>query len=154
MGYYMRFFDASKKRLSLKQLRTALRRIDREYELALTARQPRHGILTYAGVVYAEIDLSEPGDRVFEGEIAEMLEALPTVKGKAKSQASELVEESLRATRRTVVVCVRFGTKEVEETLSRIDPIWDFLFSSRTGLLHAQGEGYYDEDETLILPLK
>jgi hypothetical protein len=153
VGYYMRFFDTQKKRLSLKQIRTALRRIDREYELAFTAREPQHGILRYAGVVYAEIDLSEPGDRVFEGEIAEMLEALPVVKSKTKVRAKELVEETLRAARRTVVVCVRFGTKEVEETLSRIDPIWDFLFSNRTGMLHAQGEGFYDEDD-LILAVK
>lgn len=147
MGYYMRFFDATRKPLTLRNIRTALRRYDRQYELAIpTVTNPRHGILWYAGVVYAEVDLSEPGDGVFDDEIVEMLAEVAAIRGRKTDDAKNLVEESLREAKRTVVVCVRFGTKELEETLARIDPLWEWLFDARSGLLQADGEGFYNDD--------
>lgn len=151
MGYYMRFFDTEKKRLTLRSLRTALRHHDREYDLDINdPAHPQHGILTYSGVVYAEIDISEPGDGAFEEEIAEMRARVTSVRGKGKASEKQIVQEILGEAKRTVVVCVRFGTKELEETFSRIDPLWDILFSERVGLLHAEGEGFYDEDGLLL----
>ena len=152
MGYYMRFFDTGKKRLALCNIRAALRRVDRQYTLEVPdTANPQSGTLRYAGVVHAEIDISKLGDRLFESEIAEMLEAVDAVKG--KGAAKTIVREALGEARRIIVVCVRFGTKEVEDALSRIDPLWDWLFAERPGLLHAEGEGFYDGDG-LILAMK
>ncbi len=149
----MRFFDTAKP-LTLRNIRTALRRHDRLYELDIpTAANPRHGVLRYTGVVHAEIDLSVPGDGTFDDEIAEMLASVAAIRGRTKAHAKGLVEETLRTAKQTVVVCVRFGAKELENTLERIDPLWDWLFDRGSGLLQADGEGFYDEDG-LILAVK
>jgi hypothetical protein len=139
----MRFYVTGKKPLRLGQLRTALRQQDKAYDIEIPdADNPRFGILKYADVVYAEVEISEPGDGSFEDDLAEQLDAVASSKGKWKA----LVEEMLNQTRRIVVVCVRFGKRGVEETLVRIDPLWDWLYTARGGVLHAEGEGFYDID--------
>jgi hypothetical protein len=149
MGYYMRFYDTHKKPLRLAQLRTALRRQDRAYDIEiLDPSKPQAGVLKYGGIVYAEIEVSESGEESFDEDLGEQLAAVVRRKGKAKSG----VEEILRDTKRIVIVCVRFGTKAVEDTLVRIDPLWNWLFATRSGLLHAEDEGFYD-DNGLILSL-
>ena len=51
--------------------------------------------------------------------------------------------------KRTVVV--RVG--DHDEALELLDIVWDWLFTHRSGLLQADGEGFY-EGEELILPVK
>ena len=34
--------------------------------------------------------------------------------------------------------------------LQRLQPLWDWLFLFRSGVLHADGEGYYDADDLIV----
>jgi predicted RNase H-like HicB family nuclease len=38
-----------------------------------------------------------------------------------------------------------------EDTLDRIAPLWDFLFKEYSGLLYADGEGYYDAEGEVLM---
>jgi len=53
------------------------------------------------------------------------------------------------------ICCVRvlFGGRESEATLLRIDPIWNWFFKNRSGLMQADAEGYYDRSG-LVLEVK
>jgi hypothetical protein len=54
------------------------------------------------------------------------------------------VATTLRSAQAIIAAQVLFGTGETEMTLSRLDPLWAWLFCNRDGLLQADGEGYYD----------
>ena len=45
------------------------------------------------------------------------------------------------------------GGREGNETLNRLDPIWEWLMANYKGLPYAEGEGYY-EGRKLILKVK
>lgn len=142
MGYWMRFFDTKKKPLTLKSLGSALRRADRKFGIAL-------GQLTYNGEDFAQVEISGPGDRVFAAELASFRANVAAKRGPKVAATKAKVLATLDATKRTVVV--RVG--DHDDALDLLDVVWDWLFEHRSGLLQADGEGFY-EDETLILALK
>lgn len=142
MGYWMRFFDTKKPALTVKSLTSALRRIDRKFGYDL-------GELTYDGEGFAQIEISKPGDGVFDEELANFRECVEAKGGKKVAAARTKVLATLDATKRTVVV--RVG--DHDDALDLLDTVWDWLFAHRSGLLQADGEGFY-EDEVLILAVK
>lgn len=146
MGYYMRFFDTSEKPLTIPDIEVALQREDAAYRLVApeTAQIPQANLFLGDGL-YAEIEINLPDDGLFKEEIEEMLELLEDAEGQ-----TQRVEDVLRGAKRIISVRVLGQGRETEETLAAIDPLWQWLFSTRAGLLQADGEGYYDS-EGLIL---
>src|SRR5262245_6915905 len=155
MGYYMRFFDTSEKPLTIGEIEGALRDVDPAYRLEApeSAKVPQADLYLGDGL-YAEIEINQPGDGLFEDEIAEMLEFLEDAEGKARKDAEgkarKRVEKVLKGARRIVSVRVLGQDRETDETLAGIDPLWKWLFSTRAGLLQADGEGYYDADDLVL----
>ncbi len=149
MGFYMRFFVTDTEPVTLGVLDSALRQVDSEY--ALTDRvsdRGEFGLLRYADEPFGEVDINAPGDGVFEEEIAEFLEFIEDTSGAGKAR----VQEALNNSRATVAIKVLFFERETEETLKRIDPVWNWLFANREGILQVDREGFYDQD-ALILQL-
>jgi hypothetical protein len=147
MGYYMRFFDTSDKPLTVGDVEGALRDVNAAYRLESpdSAKVPQADLYLGDGL-YAEIEINEPGDGLFEREIAEMVESLQD----AQSKARERVEEVLKGARRIVSVRVLGQDRETADTLAGIEPLWGWLFSTRPGLLQADGEGYYDAHDLIL----
>ena len=58
-----------------------------------------------------------------------------------------------RASRDSVAGSGFMGGREGNETLNRLDPIWEWLMANYKGLPYAEGEGYY-EGRKLILKVK
>jgi len=147
MGYYIRFFDTSETPLTIGEIETALREVDPGYRLEApeAATIPQADLYLRDGL-YAEIEINEPGEGLFEDEIAEMLEFLEDAEGKTRKR----VEHVLKGARRIVSVRVLGQGRDTETTLAGIDPLWKWLFSRRPGLLQADGEGYYDADELIL----
>jgi hypothetical protein len=138
----MRFFDTKTPALTLKSLTSALRRLDRKFGLD-------SGQLTYDGVAFAQIEISQPGDGIFEEEVANFRDCVEAKRGTKIADAKAKVLATLDSAKRTVVV--RVG--DHDESLGLLDIVWDWLFAHRAGLLQADGEGFY-EDEELILAVK
>jgi hypothetical protein len=142
MGYWMRFFDTKKPALTLRSLTSGLRRIDPRFGFAL-------GQLTYDGADFAQLDVSKPGDGLFDEELATFRACVEAKGGRKSAAAKAEVLATLDATRRTVAV--RVG--DHPEALDLLDTVWAWLFEHRAGLLQADGEGFYDGEE-LILAVK
>lgn len=149
MGYYMRFFDTSTQTLNLCDVNSALRQIDPAYRVEIVPETDAlQGELHYGDGLYGEIEINQPGDGLFDEEIQEQLESLEdTVDGDPTP-----VSETLRAARRSIVVRVLSQGRDSQDTLVRIDPLWLWLFESRSGLLQADGEGFYNS-QGLVLEL-
>jgi hypothetical protein len=143
----MRFFDTSEKPLTIGQIEDALRKVDPAYRLQVpeSTRIPQADLYLRDGL-YAEIEINEPGDGLFEDEIVEMLEFLEDAKGKSRKR----VEKVLKSARRIISVRVLGQGRQSDDTLGGIEPLWTWLFSTRAGLLQADGEGYYDADDLIL----
>ena len=147
MGYSMRFYDTDPRPLRISEIRAGLQEIDPAFDIDGTDRS-NSGYLLYNGDLYADITIDSPDDGYFNWE-TDSLKADVAASGPGR----ERVEDVLREAQRLVYVRVRYGGRDTETTLSRLDVLWDWLFGHRSGLLYAEGEGFY-QDETLILALK
>jgi hypothetical protein len=142
----MRFYDTDPRPLRISDIRAGLREIDPSFDF--DGDGPDSGYLVYAGEIHADITIDSPDGAYFDWH-TDTLKAEVIADGPGR----ERVEAVLRDAQRQVFVRVRWGGRDPEITLSRLDVLWDWLFAHRSGLLHAEGEGFY-EDETLILALK
>jgi len=150
MGYYMRFFDTSAEPLNLGVVDSALRQLDPAYRVNIFPKTDAlQGEFHYGDGLYGEIEINQLADGLFDEELQEQLETL----GDAEEGDPAPVAETLRAARRSVVVRVLWQGREPADTLVRIDPLWTWLFDSRTGLMQADGEGFYDS-QGLVLAVK
>jgi hypothetical protein len=150
MGYYMRFFDTSDRPLNLNAVDSALREIDPAYRIEIHPdTDALQGELHYGDGLYSEIEINQPGDGLFDEEVQEQLETLDD----SEEGDSEPVADTLRTARRSIVVRVLWQDRDSEDTLVRLDPLWTWLFGSRSGLMQADGEGYYNS-KGLVLAVK
>jgi hypothetical protein len=148
MGYYMRFFDTSDHPLDLNAVDSALRQIDPAYRIeVLPDTDALQGELHYGDGLYSEIEINQTGDGLFDEEVQEQLETLED----AEQGDPAAVASTLRTAKRSVVVRVLWQGREAEDTLVRIDPLWRWLFNSRSGLMQADGEGYYDSQGAVLV---
>jgi hypothetical protein len=147
MGYYMRFFDTSEQPLDLKAVDAALRQIDRVYRIEIVPETDSlQGELHYGGELYGEIEINQPGDGLFDEEAQEQLESLEDT----DEGDPAYVAEVLGRAKSSVVVRVLSQGRESNDTLLRIDPLWAWLFTSRSGLLQADGEGFYNSQGLVV----
>lgn len=142
MAYYMRFFVTTESGLPLSEINHALKAADDRYSI-------ENGDLLFGGDLYGQIEISTPGDEIFESELEEFKAELEQAEGNGKKK----VEATLLCTKAIVVVQVLWQDRDSEETLRRLDPLWEWLISNHKGLMQADGEGFY-EGRNLILELE
>jgi hypothetical protein len=138
MGYYMRFISTDDREITLSILEQALLKVDPRYSISAV------GELRHAKDLYGliQIDLLDECDE----EIAELKEDVEEARGTRRAEVIKTLDEA----RTMVAVQVLWQGRETEPTLLKIDPLWDWLFSYRTGLQHADGEGYYDRSGLIL----
>ena len=140
LGYYMRFIAADEQDVSLGVLAAALKERDAAYLIERDEASDNEGLLTYKGDVYGEIEVNRAGDGIFDEEIAELREFVDEVEGGNKSEVLGILDRA----KAIVAVRVLWQGRESDETLEKIDPLWQWLLAHRKGLMQADGEGYYD----------
>jgi hypothetical protein len=94
----------------------------------------------------AIIEINRPGDDIFEDDLAEFMDMV----GKGDLPGEVRVRETLTATRALVVIEAFWEGEDAESTLSKIDPLWDWLFANHTGLSQADAEGFYDASGLIL----
>ncbi|MCI0665735.1 MAG: hypothetical protein L0220_32160 [Acidobacteria bacterium] len=136
MGYYMRFISIDKEDISLSVLESALRLSDTDYRIN------NDGDILYKGEIYGQLEVNRPGDSLYGDEIEELKEFIEEARGaKKKKQRVLAVLDNSSA---IVAVGVLWQELTAEETLERLEPLWDWLLANRKGLIQADDEGYYD----------
>ncbi len=142
MGYYMRYIVSEPKEIKLSILENALKRIDSVYSMEkVHAGPPEMGELTYDSSIYGVVEINKPGDELFSKEIEELKEFVGETKGRKKKK----VLKTLKASNAIIAIQILMQDRDTEQTLQKIDPIWEWLFSNYKGLMQADGEGYYDK---------
>ena len=149
MGYYMRFIVTDEKDVSLGTLESALKQIDPAYLIDRDEEADSEGLLKWRDAAYGQIEVNRPGDGLFDGEIEELKEFVENSEGAKRSDVLNVLGQA----KAIVAIRVLDQGRESEDTLVKIDPLWQWLFANRQGLLQAGGEGYYDSSG-LILEVK
>lgn len=102
--------------------------------------------LLYAESPYGTLDVALPSDEEFRSVRRRFQERLETV---PRGPSRNLVERVLGETQAIVRLKVQF--QDQDNTFARLAPLWAFLAKQHGGLLHIEGEGYFD-GATRILP--
>ena len=147
MSYYMRFITTDERETSLTMLEEFFKQSDPAYSIVdVQAHAPESGTLTFNNALYGVIEINKPEDGLFDDEIQELKESLEDAEGKGK----KIVSQVLRKARAIIAVQVLFQDRQPEDTLSKIDPLWHWLFENRKGLLQVDAEGYYDGTQLIL----
>jgi hypothetical protein len=147
MSYYMRYISTDEQEITVPMLERILKSLDPQYSIANAQESPTEsGDLVYGNENYGQIEINRPGDSLFEEELEELREFLNEARGKKK----EIVLQTLDNATTTVAIQVLWQERNTEQTLSKIDPLWQWLFSNRKGLLQVDGEGYYDSSGLIL----
>ncbi|MCU0316410.1 MAG: hypothetical protein MUC92_07440 [Fimbriimonadaceae bacterium] len=141
--YIMRFVSEQGPALNLNAASSHLESLDPDYSLG------DDGLLNYAGHDLCFLDIVHANDDGFQEEIEELIEMVKDLATPRK----EVVLSVLRNAKQLVVSEINFGDKETEFVLSKLDPLWLWLFERHQGLLQVDGEGYY-QGAKLILPVE
>lgn len=138
MSYQLRFLITDSGPLDLDDLTAALKAVNRKYRLDL---EDGTGELRLGSEVVGQLRLATPDDETFEDELAMLEEAASEGTGKGEARVADAL-----ATVQTILAVEVPGKVHGREALESLDPLWDYLFNNREGLLQADNEGYYDED--------
>jgi len=117
MSYYMRYFLTDPNIPSLATLEVALKTVNQAYALDANS-------LTCNGELVAEIEIMTPDDRLFQEEIDEFRVEIADRRGRQR----KTVLDTLDTTRAVMVARVLFQDRPIEETLAKLDPLWEWLF--------------------------
>ncbi len=147
MGYYMRFIVADDKDVSLSKINSGLKQIDAAYSIEFDDDADDAGDLTFNSDIYGALEINRPGDGLFDEEIDELKEFLEDAEGERKPEVLQVLNDA------KVIVALQVlqqGRATSEETLERINPLWEWFLANYKGLLQADAEGYYDTSGLVI----
>lgn len=145
MGYYMRYIAADERPLSLAAISEALSLINPRYLMRPTDLDDLVEVL-YDNNLYGQIEINRPGDELFEDDISAFIEMI----GEASTSEERLVMMTLTAATQIIAVEMFWQGTDSEATFALFDPLWDWLFANRRGILQADTEGFYNAEGLLV----
>jgi hypothetical protein len=144
MSYWMRFISTSGI-IDARQVAEALRQQNPEFGWQGDASA---GVLSFASVPVAQLQVTAPPQGLFGEEIAELRAEVEDLDDEIPEVGEVLV--MLRDAQSVLGAALIWGQDEAKITLSRLDPAWAWLFDHHQGLLQADDEGYYDADGLVL----
>lgn len=145
MGYYMRYISCDSQPIDLEMMDAALKQVDPAYHLRVSNIRGL-GEIFYNDFNCGEIEVNGPEDDIFADDITEFRELV----GPATTLHEQHVLDVLNQATWIVAVETFWEGDQSEAVLSRIDPLWDWLFINRKGILQADLEGFYDESGLIV----
>ena len=133
MSYYLRYLSADPRPVTLDDLGAALAAADRSY---LVEEDAAGALVHFGDRLIAQLEINVPGDGLFEEELAELHELAEEGSGAGRERVAEVVAGA----KALVAVQVLWDGEEADAALGRLDPLWEWLFRERPGLLQADGE--------------
>ena len=143
MSYYLRFLSTDPRPVTLDDLGTALSTADRSY---LVEEDAAGALIHFGDRLIAQLEINLPGDGLFEEELAELRELAEEGTGTGRGRVTSVVDGA----RSLVAVQVLWDGEEADAALALLDPLWQWLFRERPGLLQADGEGFYDAERLIL----
>ncbi|MBI1281643.1 MAG: hypothetical protein GC179_26190 [Anaerolineaceae bacterium] len=145
MGYFMRFLLCDPRIMDVNAVGAVLVAIDPRYSIRPTDLDTLVEVY-YDDTLYGQIEVDTRGDEMFPDDINAFTEML----GQAKTTQEIIVADSLKAATQIIAVEMFWEGTNGEATFEKFDPLWDWLFTNRKGILQADTEGFYDAEGLLV----
>jgi hypothetical protein len=139
MGYFLRFLSEDERPLALGEILSGLLDTDPSFRL------DDDGTLIRSNERLAHLEINTAADRLFEEEITELRE-----EAEQGGAAAGAVITRLGSITAILAVGVLRQERTTEQTLDLLNPLWDWLLVNRRGLIHADGEGFYDGQDLIL----
>jgi hypothetical protein len=143
LGYYMRYILSDDRPVTMENIREAFADAGPGYQID---DEEMECTVAYQGRPAGHITLNVPGDGLFDAERDELVEFASD----GDEPAKERVVDTLRHAHGIVAVQVLFGDGDTERTIDALRPLWTWMQANRSGLLQADGEGYYDRRKLIL----
>jgi hypothetical protein len=138
MAYYMRFLSEDDQPLDLDEILSGLRSADPGFRLD-------SGVLAKGDELLAELEISRPGEQLFAAEIDDLRD-----QAGHESPVGQVVTARLGSVTAMLAARVLWQGRTAEQTLTLLDPLWQWLQSHHRGLIQADGEGFYDGQRLIL----
>jgi hypothetical protein len=145
----MRFIFESNPKITMNKIESGLKSVDPGYTLT-PLNWGRQGCedaeLFFKGELYGQVELNQFGQEEIDEELEELIEDVECTEEATKDEVLRI----LKKTRVMFVIHVLWQGRDAELTLKRLEPLWEWLFKNYRGLLQADGEGYYNEQDLIL----
>jgi len=145
MGYYMRFIGIGQA-VTIKELKTTLIAIDKKYKVIEAQIEATRGELLYQNMLLGEIEINQPDDGIFDDDIEELIDLISDSGQKNEAK----IINSLKNATFIVAVSALWEGKDSDQTLAKLDALWDLLFENKHGILQADNDGFYDQTGLIL----
>jgi hypothetical protein len=137
VGYYLRFLSEDDRPLVLGEIMPGLQNTGFWID--------EGGTLHRGDELLAQLEVNQAGDGLFEAERDELRQ-----EAERGGAAAGPVLTRLGSLTAILAVRVLWQERTAERTLDLLGPLWDWLLANRRGLIHADGEGFYDGQELIL----
>jgi hypothetical protein len=144
MGLFMRFITPDKS-ITFVMIRDALRKIDAQYDLPEVDIDDTSSLF-FGAIDCGVVEINHHSDDIFEDDVYE----LKALVGQDDSPAARQILDVLEKAQTLVVVEAIWEGDDADTALSRIDPLWDWLFDRFGGILQVDNDGFYDDSDLLL----
>lgn len=146
MGYYMRYITLTPVIITLQDLESALRLTHQNYVVTPDQINDLAGDLFWGDTLLGEVEINRPNDGIFEEDIGDLKELVQHSTDPKRRHILEMLNQA------TSIIAVRALWKghDADTVLSRLDPLWDWLFMIHPGLLQADNDGFYDRTGLIL----
>ena len=136
----LRLFVTDELPLTLSLLATNLQQVNPAYAIDdISTRLVEAGLFKVDTEVLGQLEIKRYGKRNFDNDLAEFAEVMQTT----KRSNSQPVIDVLENTKVIVMLTLPPGSRENAAIQEKVEPLWEWLFANRTGLLHIDDEGFY-----------
>ena len=138
--------------LKLEELEKGLQLVDPDYSIEHEGEDDdtEYGLLLHRENICGTVEVNRSGD-ILRDDLENYRDDVSRSRSPHRARVLKVIEE----TRSLFVVQVFSGTpEEKEETLRRLEPVCTWLLHNRSGLLHADREGFYDSEELILKTLR
>ncbi len=146
MAYYMRYITADREAITFKLLKEILLNLEGEYHLKIDEHDEQRAELSYHDLRIADLEINAQGEQLFDEDMEDLIELLSFT----SHPNAETVTGVLNTAQTMIVAAVYWQGDDPEPAFSLIDPLWDWLFENRPGLLQADNEGFYDAQQLIL----
>lgn len=129
MSYYIRYVLTTSEAISLPELEKALQEVNASYCID-------GDILLLDDEEFGQIDIRSRGDRIFASDLRQLQQFASEKQNRASLLPILQQAES-------IVTVQPIWSREDEETLAVIEPLFDWLLANRRGLLAIEGGSFF-----------
>jgi hypothetical protein len=141
VGFYMRFVLINENKTTFRQIARGLKKLDPKYCFE------GEEYFIYDNELYGQVEINRPDDSFFDDDISLLKERVFSYSYHLNAARILSVLEQAIA---IFFVNVVWSGSDTEDTLDKFEPLWEWFFANREGILFVDENGFYGKDGILL----